>query len=54
MILRNGKFSGKILLKIFHLTSLVGGDKEKKMYLTLFKMKVLTNFAFAPFAKFAC
>jgi hypothetical protein len=29
----------------------VGGGSEKKMYLILFRMKVLTKFAFALFAK---
>jgi hypothetical protein len=29
MILRNGKFSGKILRKIFHLTSLIGASPDK-------------------------
>jgi hypothetical protein len=32
----------------------VGGGKEKKMYLILFRMKVLTKFAFAVFAKSTC
>jgi hypothetical protein len=31
----------------------VGGGKEKEMYL-LFRMKVLTKFAFALFAKSTC
>jgi hypothetical protein len=32
----------------------VGGGNEKKTYLILFRMKVLTNFAFAVFAKSTC